>query len=244
MASRRSAGLGAEFQEPRAKKVSYLASFRRHDGNRAKAAAECELSPATPRGWYYKDAAFASALDAIVDGIMKDIRENPHRPDGTWRCPPYIASTPHGPDGNTKKTPENIQIVLTYLGAGSSISMAARAIGIARRTLISWKDDDPEFAIQYAEAMQAGLDRLEDEAYRRAHDGVEKPVYQGGELVGHVQEYSDKLLCFLLEAKRQDIFRRNASIQLPPGAGANGGTLTVQWKDADPAASSEQGEQT
>ena len=40
---------------------------------------------------------------------------------------------------------------------------------------------------------------LEDEAKRRAYEGVKKPVYQGGKRVGYVQEYSDTLLIFLLK---------------------------------------------
>ena len=47
-----------------------------------------------------------------------------------------------------------------------------------------------------------GGDVLEDEAVRRAKEGVEEPVYQGGKLVGHVQKYSDTLLIFLLKGAK------------------------------------------
>ncbi len=42
------------------------------------------------------------------------------------------------------------------------------------------------------------------EAVRRAVEGTEKPVYQQGRLVGHVQEYSDTLLIFLLKGRRPE----------------------------------------
>jgi len=40
----------------------------------------------------------------------------------------------------------------------------------------------------------------EDEADRRAIEGVQKPVYQQKELVGYVTEYSDNLLITQLKA--------------------------------------------
>jgi len=43
-------------------------------------------------------------------------------------------------------------------------------------------------------ALDIGADSLEDEAVRRARDGYDKPVYQQGQCVGHVREYSDTLM--------------------------------------------------
>ena len=40
----------------------------------------------------------------------------------------------------------------------------------------------------YDEALEIGIDELEEAARRRAVDGVAKPVYQGGELVGTVRD--------------------------------------------------------
>jgi hypothetical protein len=40
------------------------------------------------------------------------------------------------------------------------------------------------------------------EAWRRAVKGCRKPVYQGGQLVGYVREFSDLLLIFLIKAAR------------------------------------------
>lgn len=56
---------------------------------------------------------------------------------------------------------------------------------------------------------------LEQEAYRRAVEGVEEPVYQGGELVGTVRRYSDKLLEFLLRGRRPQVYRENAGPDAP-----------------------------
>lgn len=54
--------------------------------------------------------------------------------------------------------------------------------------------------------MEEGTDLLEDEAQRRARDGTQKPIYQGGKKVGIVNEYSDTLLIFLLKARRRGKF--------------------------------------
>jgi hypothetical protein len=56
---------------------------------------------------------------------------------------------------------------------------------------------------------------LEDEAKRRACNGVLKPVFQGGKKVGVVREYSDTLLIFLLKcwhpARYGDRYRQEAA---------------------------------
>lgn len=59
----------------------------------------------------------------------------------------------------------------------------------------------------WADALEQSADMLEKEALRRAVKGVKKPVYQGGELVGHVQVYSDSLMQTLLKAARPDKFK-------------------------------------
>jgi hypothetical protein len=56
--------------------------------------------------------------------------------------------------------------------------------------------------VRWAQAYETGVDRLEDAAIRRARDGVEKPVYQGGVLVGTTTEYSDTLMGLVLRGKR------------------------------------------
>ena len=64
---------------------------------------------------------------------------------------------------------------------------------------------------------------LEDEAMRRAVDGVEEPVYQAGQLVGTKRVYSDSLLKLMLQAadparygdsKRVDITSSDGSLAL------------------------------
>jgi hypothetical protein len=66
------------------------------------------------------------------------------------------------------------------LTQGSSVTKSCQYAGIARQTAYDWRYADEEFAKQWDDAVEQGTDRLEDEAFRRAHDGVQKPiVYQG-----------------------------------------------------------------
>jgi hypothetical protein len=117
------------------------------------------------------------------------------------------------------------------LANGATYAAAAAAIGAHRRTIIKWPENDEEFAERWRNAVEEGIDRLEDEAIRRARDGVTRPVFYMGQVVGHVQEYSDSLLKFLLEAKRPAVYRaRNINV-MPPGGGD--GILEVRWKESE-----------
>lgn len=99
-----------------------------------------------------------------------------------------------------------------------SVSRACEIAGIARMTHYLWMHTDPA----YAEAFEASRDEaaqvLEDEAVRRAQQGVEEPVYQGGKLVGTVQRYSDTLLIFLLNGARPDKYKQRSSVEVTGAA--------------------------
>jgi hypothetical protein len=104
----------------------------------------------------------------------------------------------------TKETPERKETFLEKLRENPNVTQAAKSIRISRKTLYEWRKNDETFAKEWDDAVQDGTDALEDEAVRRALQGTEKPVYQGGKLVGTVREYSDTLLIFLLKGKRPE----------------------------------------
>lgn len=92
---------------------------------------------------------------------------------------------------------------------GLSITGAAIHADIPRRTVYDWRDADAEFRAAWDEALEYGSDRLEDEAFRRAHDGVERPLVSAGKVVKdddgvalRIREYSDTLMCLLLKSRR------------------------------------------
>jgi hypothetical protein len=94
------------------------------------------------------------------------------------------------------------------LSLAYSVKQAAGVAGASLRTLYRRRESDPEFAQQWRQAFDQGTDVLRDELPRRALEGVEEPVFQKGELVGHVRRFSDVLLIF--ELKRPLIPRQRA----------------------------------
>lgn len=96
---------------------------------------------------------------------------------------------------------------LKAFAAGANVTKACRFARVGRRTLYTWLEQHPRFKAMYDEALEMASDELEEEARRRAVDGTDKPVYQGGQLVGHIREYSDTLLALLLKGTKPDKYR-------------------------------------
>lgn len=118
---------------------------------------------------------------------------------------------------------------MNLLSEGYSVRHAARTIGRTFIRFYQLKERDEDFALAWSQALEQGTQRLEDEALRRAVDGVEKPVYQGGEFVGTITEYSDRLLEFLLRGRRPAVYRDGLNLEV---TGPNGGPLQIE-RDAE-----------
>lgn len=103
-------------------------------------------------------------------------------------------------------TPKKRAFLAAY-ARSASITKAAEIAQIDRCTHYDWKDTDPDYAAEFERTKIVACETLEDEAIRRAHEGVQKPVYQGGKRVGYVQEYSDTLLIFLLKGGLPDKYK-------------------------------------
>ena len=192
-------------------------------GSRHDAAAAADVSLKTLDDWRQGDAEFAAEWDATIDRVMKRLREQPLDEKGNFKRSPL--------QYGLKATDENKEIVLAMLANGATYGAAAAAIGAHRRTIMKWSDNDEEFAQRWNDAVEEGIDRLEQEAIRRARDGVKRPVFYMGQVVGNIQEYSDSLLKFLLEAKRPAVYRaRNINV-MPPDSGD--GVLEIRWKEPE-----------
>lgn len=100
------------------------------------------------------------------------------------------------------------------------ITFAASAAGIDRVSVWRRREADPDFAAQCELAIEMAADKLEQEARRRALEGVEEPVYQGGQLIGTKTVYSDQLLALLLKGRRKKVFADRTEL-----TGANGGPV-------------------
>jgi hypothetical protein len=85
---------------------------------------------------------------------------------------------------------------LRTLAKHGNITAAADAAGISRRAAYDLREKDPEFKTQWDEAIERALDKLEEEAFKRA------------------TSTSDVLLIFLLKARRPEVYRQPSKVEL------------------------------
>lgn len=105
------------------------------------------------------------------------------------------------------------QTFLDTLRETCNVTLASRACGISSGTAYKHRKDDPLFAERWDEALGEGIDLLEDAVATRAFKGVEKPVFNRGEVAGYVVEYSDSLAMFLLKAHRPEKYRERSQVE-------------------------------
>lgn len=133
---------------------------------------------------------------------------------------------------------------LDGLRGGWSVKKSAWAVGIETTTANAWKRASEasldvetgiykdDFTLRWVQAHEDGCDVLEDEAHRRGVEGVDRPVYQGGVMVGTVTEYSDTLLNLKLRGKRPGVY----NTERHELTGANGGpmamSMAIEFVDA------------
>lgn len=72
------------------------------------------------------------------------------------------------------------------------IRHACEAVGINRVTAWRQREADEEFAKAWDDAMEEGIDRAEQEAFRRAVVGFEEPVIDKGRLAYRYERYVDE----------------------------------------------------
>jgi transposase-like protein len=136
-------------------------------------------------------------------------------------------------------------VLEAYKGC-ANVSKACGIVGIARDTFYRWLKEDPKFKDDYEAAREQAIELLEDEAMRRAHEGIAKPIFHAGKravdvvlnpdgsvkldpvtkkpigIPAVVREYSDTLLIFLLKGARPQKYRDNVRQEV---SGPNGAPL-------------------
>jgi hypothetical protein len=65
---------------------------------------------------------------------------------------------------------------------------ACAAIGMTRQQVYVWRRDMPDFARDWDEALKIGVTALEDEAHRRAFEGVQEPLVHKGQFTYQVED--------------------------------------------------------
>ncbi len=125
----------------------------------------------------------------------------------------------------SKLTPEKTAAFALVLAETGQVKKAAEAIGMSRYAVYKWRKDHPDFAEAWDEAAKVSVYTLEDEAMRRAVDGVAEPVYYKGERIDTIAKYSDTLLIFLLKGLAPEKYRDNLRAEL---TGEDGGPIRTE----------------
>lgn len=105
-----------------------------------------------------------------------------------------------------EKRTKQVAFLSAYAEVGN-ITQAAKIAKVDRISHYNWLKKDSTYPDRFTEAHDKACDRLEQEARRRAVEGVEEPVFQKGERVGTIQRYSDKLLEFLLKGAKPQKYK-------------------------------------
>lgn len=107
-----------------------------------------------------------------------------------------------------------------------NIGKAAAVCKIARQTHYDWLEKDSAYEQAFKIARKISGDLLEEEARRRAIEGVDEPVFYKGEICGDITKYSDKLLETLLRAAKPDEY---ANVNKTELSGTGGGAIEMVW---------------
>jgi len=118
---------------------------------------------------------------------------------------------------NTKLTPEVKETFVEMLGEIPNVTVISKLLGVHPSNVYRMRERDQAFDEACREAMEMGYDLVEEEARRRAVDGVLEPVFQGGEQVGSVRKFSDVLLRDLLKAYKPKKFNPGAKVSVQDG---------------------------
>jgi len=129
------------------------------------------------------------------------------------------------------------------MAQGWSVKKSSWTAGIDSATAYRWKQDSEatlqedgsyadDFCVRWKQAYADGVDVLEDAATRRAVEGVEKPVYQQGVMVGTITEYSDTLLGLVLRGKKPERYNTERHELSGPGGAAIPVAMEIEFIDS------------
>jgi len=122
---------------------------------------------------------------------------------------------------NTKRLKEQFCAELRKIGV---MRYACQQVNVGKSTVARWRAADPAFEAAVLEALDDAVEGMEQEAFRRAVIGTEKPVTVAGQREV-IREHSDTLLIFLLKANRPEKYRDRYDVR---HTGANGGPIQTE----------------
>jgi hypothetical protein len=135
-----------------------------------------------------------------------------------------------------KPFPRWVKGFLAALRESGNVRLSCEAVKIDRKTAYNLRDADEDFARAWKDALEESADLLEQEARRRAYEGVRRLKFDRGKLITipllddegkfvlggdgeplttpYVEhEYSDTLLIFLLKGVRPEVYRERGEMK-------------------------------
>jgi hypothetical protein len=128
----------------------------------------------------------------------------------------------------TKRNANDDETFLDALSQGDSVARAAAKANYSTRAVYEYREKDEAFAKAWNAAHDAGTDRLEDEAHRRAYSGVKRQVYYKGEVCGVYREFSDGLMRLVLAARRPGKYSNRVLNDQDPDPDKGDVTITIK----------------
>lgn len=121
---------------------------------------------------------------------------------------------------DTRTTGQRARFI-EHLALTANVTASCAVAGFDRNAAYRMRDNDPEFAEAWKDALERAVDTLEAEAWRRARDGTEEYITCKDGLVFDQEgrpvmqrKYSDTLMVTLLKAHRPDRFRDRSTVDV------------------------------
>lgn len=94
---------------------------------------------------------------------------------------------------------------LFALAETGNVAASIRASGLSETNVYRRRRQSAEFRAKWTAALREGFLKLEAMMLDRALNGIEKPVWHGGQQVGTITEYNDRTALALLAAHRATV---------------------------------------
>lgn len=103
--------------------------------------------------------------------------------------------------------------------------------GVGHASHYRWMASDPEYPAKFEQAHLQSCDALEAEAFRRAVEGHDEPVYWQGACIGYRKKFSDQILLRLLESRLPEKYGNRSELTHKGNVAAS---VQVDLPESDP----------
>jgi len=140
------------------------------------------------------------------------------------------------PSGFLKVNPEDPwfmrKLFKMMIRCAGAIDRTLRLCHIRKKDFYLALKKYPKFKSEYEKTRDYAIEIAVDECIRRAVEGILKPIFYQGKLVGAEKVYSDYLLCKLLAAYRSN-WRYPKEVEVLASIPYNPVPIAVDFKESD-----------